>query len=142
MLNRREALRLFGIATGVALLAGCAPATPTAAPAAPAATSAPETGGTLKIGITSELPNVESHQMSPPTFNIIYQVHDRLIDYDDNLQPVPSLAESWEFSPDHTKLTLKLRQGVQFHTGRELTSADIPQNIHHAADPKTGVRCQ
>jgi len=61
------------------------------------------------------------------------------VDYDDNLQPVPSLAESWEFSTDHKQLTLKLRQGVRFHTGRELTSADIPQNIHHAADPKTGI---
>jgi peptide/nickel transport system substrate-binding protein len=93
----------------------------------------------LRLGMTSELPNLESHQMSPPTFNIIYQVHDRLIDYDAQLQPVPSLAESWELSPDHKQLTLKLRQGVHFHTGRELTSADVPLNIHHAADPKTGI---
>ena len=146
-MNRRAFLHHLGLGSGLALLAACAPASPSAAPtSAPAAsgqaapaTNAPKSGGTLKLGSTTELPNLESHQMSPPTFNIIYQVHDRLVDYDENLQPVPSLAESWEFSPDHKQLTMKLRQGVKFHTGRELTSADIPQNIHHAADPKTGI---
>jgi peptide/nickel transport system substrate-binding protein len=136
MITRRTLLQSIGVGTGLALLAACTPAAPQSATQAPAAT---KPGGTLRLGITSELPNLESHQMSPPTFNIIYQVHDRLIDYDDNLQPIPSLAESWQFSADHRQLTMKLRQGVKFHTGRELTSADIPLNIHHAADPKTGI---
>src|ERR1051325_8715947 len=136
MIPRRTFLKTAAIGTGLALLAACAPAAPQSATQAPAAT---KPGGTLRLGITSELPNLESHQMSPPTFNIIYQVHDRLIDYDDKLQPVPSLAASWQFSADHRPLTIKLRQGVKFHTGRELTSADIPLNIHHAADPKTGI---
>ena len=146
-MKRRTFLHQLRLGAGLALLVACAPTSPSAptttAPAptgqAPPASSAPKSGGTLKMGSTTELPNLESHQMSPPTFNIIYQVHDRLVDYDDNLQPVASLAESWEFSPDHKQLTMKLRQGVQFHSGRELTSTDIPQNIHHAADSKTGI---
>jgi peptide/nickel transport system substrate-binding protein len=133
--SRRTFLRNVALGAGLALVSACAPS---GAPSAPA-TVVLKSGGTLKLGITTELPNLESHQISPPTFNIVYQVHDRLIDYDDKLQPRPSLAESWDYSADHKQLTLKLHQGVQFHSGRELTSADIPLNIQHAADPKTGI---
>ena len=70
--------------------------------------------------------------MSPPTFNIIYQVHDRLVDYDENLQPVPSLAESWEFSPDHKQLTMKLRQGVKFHSN---VSSPAPTFLRTSTTP-------
>lgn len=149
MLSRRDVLRLFGSAGGVALVAACGPiatpAAPTSAPAsapgpvqtAPAAQ--PKAGGNLTLGVTAELPNLESHQMSPSTFNVLYQVHDRLIEYDANRQPVGQLAESWDFSPDRRQVTFKLRQGVKFHTGREFTSADIAPNVKHAADPKTGI---
>jgi len=146
LLSRRDVLRLFGSAGGVALATACAPITtpgaaPTSAPApaqtAPAAP--PKAGGTLTLGVTAELPNLEPHQMSPSTFNVVYQVHDRLIEYDSNRQAVGELAESWDFSSDRRQVTFKLRQGVKFHTGREFTSADIAPNVKHAADPKTGI---
>jgi len=76
MLTRRTFLRLVGCGAGVALLAACGPATPSAAPTAaqtaPAGQTTPKAGGTIKLGSTTELPNLESHQMSPPTFNIVY----------------------------------------------------------------------
>ena len=64
---------------------------------------------------------------------------DRLTEYDDNGQPQPRLAQSWDASGDYKQITLHLRQGVQFHNGRELTSADIKWNIQRAQDPKVGV---
>jgi peptide/nickel transport system substrate-binding protein len=145
MVTRRDALWLIGGGTAVALVAACAPIAPaspaTSAPApAQTAPAAPvRSGRSIKLGVTAELPNLESHQMSPSTFNVVYQVHDRLIEYNANRQPVPQLAESWEFSSDRRQVTFKLRQGVKFHTGREFTSADIAPNIKHAADPKTGI---
>src|SRR5262249_38731118 len=44
---------------------------------------------------------------------------------DKNLRPSPSLAESWDVSSDGLTYTFKLRRGVKFHDGRELTSEDV-----------------
>ena len=38
---------------------------------------------------------------------------------------VPDLATNWSWSGDGTKLTFKLRQGVKFHSGNEMTALDV-----------------
>jgi peptide/nickel transport system substrate-binding protein len=49
------------------------------------------------------------------------------------------LAESWDVSSDFKQIKLNLRKGVQFHTGRELTSEDVKWNILHVRDPKVAA---
>jgi ABC-type oligopeptide transport system substrate-binding subunit len=46
----------------------------------------------------------------------------------------PSLAKSWTVSDDHLSYTFTLHEGVKFHDGNELTSADVK-----APDPYTVV---
>lgn len=56
---------------------------------------------------------------------------------DGNLTPQPALAES--FSSDKaTVWTFKLRKGVQFHDGKEMTSADVVYSLNRHKDPKVG----
>jgi peptide/nickel transport system substrate-binding protein len=38
---------------------------------------------------------------------------------------VPDLAASWAWSPDQTKLTFKLREGVKWHDGKPFTAKDV-----------------
>jgi peptide/nickel transport system substrate-binding protein len=57
---------------------------------------------------------------------VLQNIYETLVRVDplDNNKFIPVLAESWEESEDHLKWTFHLREGVKFHSGKELT-ADI-----------------
>src|SRR5260370_10324569 len=48
-------------------------------------------------------------------------------------------AESWDVSADAKRIKLNLRKGVQFHSGRELSSDDVKYTFERIRDPKVGV---
>ena len=101
---------------------------PSAAAALTASRGQPHSGGTLRIGNLGDLPNADGHWISGQ--NIIYPVYDRLVDLDASLQPHPSLAESWNANPDFTQIIFKVRKGVMWHSGRELSAEDIAWNYN------------
>jgi peptide/nickel transport system substrate-binding protein len=161
-ISRRRALVLAASGAAVTLLAACAPIAPanppasTAAPqtggaAARAATPPPQSGspstaagqpkrgGTLRIGRANEPSNLDGSLISPYGVNSTWMALDRLMAYDDNLQPQPRLAESWELSSDSTQLKLNLRHGVTFHSGRDFTSEDVKYSLLRVRDPKIGA---
>ncbi|AWM23972.1 ABC-type transport system substrate-binding protein [Sinorhizobium fredii] len=47
---------------------------------------------------------------------------------------MPALAESWEPSADATIWTFKIRRGVQFHDGKELTVDDFVATLKRHSD--------
>lgn len=56
-------------------------------------------------------------------------IFDGLLTYDDDQNPQPVLATSWETSSDGLAITLKLREGVKWHDGHPFTSADVRYSI-------------
>ena len=50
---------------------------------------------------------------------------------------VPDLAESVTISEDGLTYAFKLREGVKFHNGRELTSADVKYTFERLVNPET-----
>src|SRR4249920_4212971 len=100
-----------GAIASVAMLAiGIAPA------------SAEKSGGTLRIYNTSQPPSASIHEESTIATNMPFMaVFNNLVRFD-ALKPrngfdtiVPELAESWAWDDAGTKLTFKLRSGVNWH---------------------------
>lgn len=58
-----------------------------------------------------------------------------LVHIDANLRVVPELAESLDH-PDELTYVARLRHGVKFHNGRELTAEDVAYTFRSLIDPK------
>jgi len=54
---------------------------------------------------------------------------------DGSLSSANGVAEHWEMSPDGKTWTFKLRQGIRFHDGSELTSADTKWSLEMMLKP-------
>src|SRR5262245_588439 len=83
-------------------------------------------GGTFVTARTTEATGLDPQLV--PAFSRSARsplMYNQLIRFEPDMTPVGELAESWEVSRDGLTWTFKLRQGVKFHDGQELTSADV-----------------
>jgi peptide/nickel transport system substrate-binding protein len=55
----------------------------------------------------------------------LYMYHDALVKIMPEGWYTPCLAESWTISPDYKVYEFKLRKGVKFHNGDEMTAEDV-----------------
>jgi peptide/nickel transport system substrate-binding protein len=105
----------------------------------PAEEAGPKYGGTLNVAFQNEWAGLDPHTVSSySSYQILNNVLEGLTFYDDELNLVPWLAESWEQSEDGKTWTFKLRQGVKFHNGREMTAEDVKWSFERLIDPATG----
>lgn len=123
-------------------LTGCTPETAppggAAAPDADAAVGEPQSGGSITIGTTDEILGFDAFQLGFVSYPVQLQCYDRLVMYDAVLNKVPALVTDWEVNDDGTAITLHLREGVQFHNGREFVADDVVKNFERALLPDTG----
>jgi peptide/nickel transport system substrate-binding protein len=75
-------------------------------------------------------PRVGTDEASQKAHQLLYST---LVRIDDQLQVVPDLATLDR--PDPVTYIARLRQGVQFHNGRELTSEDVVYTFRSFLDP-------
>ncbi|HWT25340.1 MAG TPA: ABC transporter substrate-binding protein [Solirubrobacteraceae bacterium] len=93
-------------------------------------------GGTFKAGI-----NIPAGAVDPVTvaddggLAMLGQTGEYLTWSDSKLTLQPRLAESWEPNQDNTAWTFKVRQGVKFHNGKDLTADDVVATFDRLADP-------
>ena len=113
---------LLKIALGLTVL--LADATSHLAPAAAA------DGGTLVMA-TSQVPRHFNGavQSGLATAMPSTQIFASPLRYDDNWNPKPYLAESWEVAADGMSVTLKLVKNAVFHDGKPVTSEDVAFSI-------------
>jgi peptide/nickel transport system substrate-binding protein len=69
---------------------------------------------------------------------VVHPLYDTLLTFEggDVTKPVPSLAESFQPSPDGKTYTFKLRSGVKFSDGSPLTAADAAFSLNRTRNLK------
>jgi peptide/nickel transport system substrate-binding protein len=108
------------------------------APSARADEALPK-GGTWRIGTRiKDIKSPHTYSWGGYDSNVSRQVVEYLTftDYDNVTKPY--LAESWEASPDLKTWTFKIRKGVKWTKGDELTVDHVIWNLKHALDPAVG----
>jgi peptide/nickel transport system substrate-binding protein len=110
----------------------------------PAGAQQPRQGGELIFPVPSEPPSYDGHREE--TFGLIHPFapfYSTLLRVDptdpSGTKPVGDLAESWTVAKDGLTYTFKLRKGVKFHDGHELTAKDVKASYDKIIFPPQGV---
>ena len=104
----------------------------------------PRYGGELVLAVPSEPPSYDGHREE--TFGVIHPLaphYNTLLRVDPSdktgTKLVADLAESWSMAKDGRTYTFKLRRGVKFHDGSEMTSKDVKASYDKIIFPPQGV---
>jgi peptide/nickel transport system substrate-binding protein len=99
--------------------------------AAPAgAQDQPRMGGVLKAAMIGEPPTLDLHTTTAVIVQqITWHVYEGLYTYDKSYNAVPLLVDSHAVGDSGRTYTFKLRRGVKFHNGKELTAADVVASL-------------
>ena len=117
-ISRRQLL------AGSASVAALAALTPQLA--APAVAAEPKPGGVLKAAFSADPAGFDPVRgPSGMSHVVIEQVYSTLMALDPDANPYLELAESHEEAADGLSHTFKLRPGITFHNGDELTAEDV-----------------
>jgi peptide/nickel transport system substrate-binding protein len=94
------------------------------------ALAAPKAGGSAVVAMQGHVTSLDWQITNDePSRNVNSHLYELLVTRDENMKPIPDLAESWRISPDGKLYTFVLRQEVLFHNGKELTSADAKASL-------------
>jgi peptide/nickel transport system substrate-binding protein len=100
----------------------------------------PQAGGTIVVARTGDITGLDPHVATAfQTVQALDLVHGTLVRLDPELEVVPGLATSWEFSEDGQTLTFTLREGVTYHDGDPFTSADVVATMKRIQDEATAA---
>jgi peptide/nickel transport system substrate-binding protein len=94
------------------------------------AADAQSKGGVLRVGNLGEPPALDAHWTTASiTEMLTNHIYEGLYSLDSGNKPIPMLAEGVAISKDGLVYTFKLRQGVKFHNGKEMTSEDVVASL-------------
>ncbi|HXH82111.1 MAG TPA: ABC transporter substrate-binding protein [Candidatus Tectomicrobia bacterium] len=94
------------------------------------AQDAPKAGGVFKAAMIGEPPTLDLHTTTAVIVQqITWHIYEGLYTYDKSYNAIPLLAEGHAVSDRGRTYTFKLRRGVRFHNGKEMTSADVVASL-------------
>jgi peptide/nickel transport system substrate-binding protein len=99
----------------------------------------PRHGGTLRAGLTGGSTADTLNPLNAITnvdFSRIDNLYEPLVGLTPDAQPVNVLAEELTANPKATEWTIRIRQGVTFHNGKDLTADDVIYTFRTILNPK------
>lgn len=85
----------------------------------------------LHVAISANPPSLDPQSINSNIVGGIgVHVYEPLFAMHADYEPTPVLAESYEVSDDGMVYTIKLRQGVKFHNGEEMTADDVVASMN------------
>jgi oligopeptide transport system substrate-binding protein len=89
----------------------------------------------------------EIESLDPPITNsqvdarILIALYDGLVEYDPKtMEPIPSIAETWELNQDGTEYLFHLRHNAKFSNGDPITAKDFVFSIRRGFSPELASR--
>jgi peptide/nickel transport system substrate-binding protein len=125
--SRRNLLKT-GVAGAVTIGAGGILAACGSSSSSSSSSGEPRRGGVLKLGLTGGSSTDSIDPILPltlPDYARIAQLYDPLADYGPDAQIQLRLAEEITPNADATEWTIRVKKGVHFHNGKELTADDV-----------------
>lgn len=131
----------------MSVFSGCGSGTEVAAPEeaqkqenSPEPEATEKTGRILQVSLEGVPDSLDPHVYSGSLCMWgTSMMHDYLVKYDENMNVVPAIAESWEFVSD-TEISFKLREDVLFHNGRGVIAEDVKNTYERVLDPNIGAK--
>src|SRR5208282_5776877 len=103
-----------------------------------AAETRPQYGGTLRVVIREAPDSLDPSDMTQADSfarrNLLALIFETLVTLDDRGRVHPGLAADWQAAPGEQRWQFRLRRGVKFHDGSELT-AEIAASALRTANP-------
>ncbi len=129
-------------AAAAVMLAGCS-ASESAAAASASESGQTETAGTagsqpIVIAVTNDMTTMDSSLVTDETsFSMLSLCESGLVQFDENKELAPDLAESWDVSEDGLTYTFHLRDGIVWSDGTPITASDFVYSWRRLVDPDT-----
>ena len=91
-----------------------------------------------------DLYNIDPFTLDPAligdagSYSYALQIFNGLVKLDEDMQPVPDIAQDWDISADGRIYIFYLKEYITFHSGKKLTAQDIKYSWERACKPSTG----
>ena len=144
---QKRLLALVGALAIIAAACGGSQATQAPASQAPGESTAPSESATtglaaeqiLNTDISGEPPTLDPNKAQDSnSITVLHALHRGLAYVDENLEAVPAVAESWDFSNDNKTITFHLRD-AKYSNGDPITAGDFVYSWKRLVDPRTAA---
>ena len=137
MKRKKGFLLLSALLILALLVTACGGDAPEPAPAdenGEAEAPVPTEDETLIVAQGADPASLDPHATNDqPSSRVMAQIYERLIVQNEDMDLEPGLAETWESIDDRT-FEFKLKEGVLFHNGEELTASDVEFTLLRALE--------